>query len=127
MKWILTSFFNKQNLYSFCNINIPMESKNSDDFPFVSSKCSFIIIFLDLPITSISPRKHVFSIGCLIFLPPHFRVLPFRVALNCPSLAHYSTQGLTNSGHCLGCERMLSLVEVLFSVLSFLLHPVHRQ
>lgn len=120
MKWILTSFFNKQNLCSFCNINIPMESKNSDGFPFVSSKCSFVIIFLDLPITSISPRKHVFFIGCLIFLPLHFRVLPFRVALNCPSLAHYSTQGLANSGHCLGWERMLSLVEGLIWCFVFL-------
>ena len=42
--------FQQQNLHFFCDVKIPMESKNSGDFPFVSSKCSFMIIFLDLPI-----------------------------------------------------------------------------
>lgn len=42
--------FQQQNLHFFCNVNIPMESGNSGDFPFLNPKCSFRIIFLDLPI-----------------------------------------------------------------------------
>ena len=105
IKWILTSVFSNRIFIPFA-MSISQWS--------LGTRVTFLFSIPNVPSgsssqisqSSISPRKHVFFIRFLIFLPLHFRVLPFRVALNFPSLAHYSIQGLTNSGHCLGHERM---------------------
>ena len=91
MKWILTSVFSNRIFIPFA-MSISQWS--------LGTRVTFLFSIPNVPSgssswisqSSISPRKHVFFIRFLIFLPLHFRVLPFRVALNFPSLAHYSIQ-----------------------------------